>query len=177
MASKKDFSETLYEELKCYICESRLKAGKHRWYRCTQAHLVCQDCKEVKEKKNCSCSRFIPPEHIKVIEALLDVDKMKFKCENLARGCQESSDKENMISHQVECIQRLVKCPYVSCESKVPFLELLDHMKEKEDFGLEMTINFAIKNQFSTTNGQIVTSSSVVRFYPALIVNNEATLF
>ena len=98
--SEKDFSETFHEELKCYICESRLKAGKHRWYRCHYAHMICQDCKEVKGKKSCSCSRHIPSEYCKVIEALLNVDKMRFKCENLSSGCQEMLDKENMISHQ-----------------------------------------------------------------------------
>ena len=49
--AKQDFSQTLYEHLKCHICESRLRAGKHRWYRCTQAHMICQDCTVGKSKK------------------------------------------------------------------------------------------------------------------------------
>ena len=137
--SGKDLNETIYEKLKCYICESRLQAGKHHWYRCTQAHLICQDCREVKGKKNCSCTKFIPLQHCEFIEALLNVDKMQFKCENLARGCQESSDKESMIFHQIECIYRLVKCPRIVCESKVPFYQLLDHMKAKPDFAESYT--------------------------------------
>jgi len=125
-----DFGQTFYDTLKCHICESRLKAGKHRWYRCTQPHMICQDCKEVKEKNYCSCDYLISFEHCKVIESLLNVKAMKFKCENLARGCQESLDKENMICHQTECIYRLVKCPRIPCKSKVPFHELFDHMVE-----------------------------------------------
>ena len=129
--SGQDFSQTLYEKLECYICKSRLRAGKHHWYRCTEDHRICQDCREVEEKKNCSCTKFIPLKYCEVIEALLSLDKMQFKCENLSRGCQESSDKENMILHQTECIYRLVRCPCITCKSKAPapFHELLDHMK------------------------------------------------
>ena len=132
--SGKDLSQTLYEKLECYICESRLTAGKHHWYRCTLGHRICQDCREVKETKKCSCTKFIPLQYCDVIEALLSLDKMQFKCENLKRGCQESSDKENLILHQTECIYRLVKCPHIKCESKVSFHELLDHMKPKCSF-------------------------------------------
>ena len=129
--AKLDSSQILYEKLKCQICESRVKAGKHHWYRCTQGHRICQDCREVKETKKCSCTKFIPFQHCEVIEALLNEGKMEFKCENLTRGCNESSDEENMILHQTECIYRLVKCPRPSteCGLKVPFHELIDHMK------------------------------------------------
>merc|ERR1712062_283210 len=127
--AKQDFSQTFYEELKCQICGSRVKAGKHHWYKCAKYHLVCQDCKEVKGRTSCSCTRYIPNEYCKVIEALLNVDTMQFKCENLTRGCQENMEKEDMIFHQTECIYRLVKCPYPKCELEVPFHKLLEHMK------------------------------------------------
>jgi len=127
--AKQDFSQTFYEKLICYICESRLSAGKHHWYRCLQGHMICQDCREVKETKKCSCAKSIPLQYCQIIEALLNADKMQFKCENLTRGCQETKEKEDMILHQTECIYRLVKCPRVNCESKVPFHKLLVHMK------------------------------------------------
>ena len=148
--AKQDFSQTLYEHLKCHICESRLRAGKHRWYRCTQAHMICQDCREVKGKTNCSCTEFIPLEFCKVIEALLNQDKMQFKCENLARGCQESSDEENMIFHQIECIYRTVNCPDPVCRSQEPFYELLDHMKTKKKCRAKIEL-FGAKNDCSVT--------------------------
>ena len=129
--AKQDSSQMLYEKLKCYICESRLTAGKHHWYRCLQDHMICQDCREVKETKKCSCTKSITLQYCQVIEALLNTDKMRFKCENLLRGCQESSNKENMILHQIECIYRLVECPRIGCRSKVQFHGLLDHMKPK----------------------------------------------
>ena len=66
-------------------------------------------------------------------EAMLSSKKMRFKCENLSRGCQEMLDAENMIFHQSECIYRLVVCPNLTCRSKVPFHDLLNHMKT-EDF-------------------------------------------
>ena len=64
----------------------------------------------------------------------MNADKMQFKCGNHARGCQESSDKENIILHQSECIYRLVKCPRVMCGFEVPFHELREHMETKKCF-------------------------------------------
>ena len=131
-ADLQDFSQVFYEQLKCFICDNRLKAGKDRWYRCYTSHLVCQDCTEVQERKNCSCGKLIGNYYCKVIEAALKVDKMRFKCENLNRGCKKTSNKEDMIFHQTECIYRLVKCPRIDCKSSLIFHELMDHMKKCE---------------------------------------------
>ena len=115
-----EFSNVLHEELNCFICDNGVIAGKLHWYKCVQGHMVCQDCKEVKDKKKCSCNKsFIPGGHCKMTEALLKVDKMRFKCENLTRGCQETMNEENMIFHQTECIYRLVNCPR-GCKPEVP---------------------------------------------------------
>ena len=131
--AKSDFSNVLHEELKCFICENGVIAGKHRWYKCVKAHMVCQDCKEVKGKKKCSCDKPFVEGHCRMTESLLNLDKMQFKCKNLRRGCQEKLEKESMIFHQTECIYRLVKCPYKGCGSQVPFHELLEHMKMKKE--------------------------------------------
>ena len=61
--------------------------------------------------------------------------------------------------------QRLVKCPYVSCESKVPFLELLDHMKGKKECSEETIDNFAIKTEIQSKNTRSI----------ALVVKDKAT--
>ena len=136
--AKQDLNEILIEQLKCYICKSGVKVGKHRWYRCTQLHLICQDCKEGKEAHAvnlfCSppCKKKISLEYCKMTEALLNAEKMRFNCENLLRGCQEMLEAENMIFHQSECIYRLVVCPNFKCRSRVLFHELLNHMKTEE---------------------------------------------
>ena len=136
--AKQDLNEILIEQLKCYICKSGLKAGKHRWYRCTQLHLICQDCKEGKEAFAANlfcdlpCKKKILLEHCKMTEALLNAENMLFNCENLLRGCQEKLDAENMIFHQSECIYRLVSCPNLTCQLKVPFHELLKHAEAKK---------------------------------------------
>ena len=131
MATGQDFSQILHEQLLCHICESGLKAGKHHWYRCTQGHMVCQDCKETL-KKNCSCKKPLLSEPCTLIKALLSANKMQFKCENHAEGCQKLLDKENMTFHHAECLFRIVQCPRIPCHSFVPFYLLLDHMKSQE---------------------------------------------
>ena len=136
--AKTDFCNVLHEELKCFICENGVIAGKHRWYKCMQGHMVCQDCKEVRGKNAWACSckfPFVQGGHCKMTESLLNLDKMQFKCENLSRGCQEKLEKESMIFHQTECIYRLVKCPGKDCkfEVSVLFHELIEHMKMKKE--------------------------------------------
>ena len=134
--AKPDFCNVLHEELKCFICENGVIVGKHRWYKCMQGHMVCQDCKEVKGMKECSCNKpFVQGGHCKMTESLLNVDKMQFKCENLSRGCGVELEKESMIFHQTECIFRLVKCPGKDCkfEVSVLFHELIEHMKMKKE--------------------------------------------
>mgnify|MGYP001501498874 CR=1 FL=1 len=123
-ADLQDFSQVFYEQLKCHICESRLNAGEDRWYQCNYFHWICHDC------KNRTCCRYsIGGDCCKLIEAALNVGTMRFKCENLSRGCKETSDKEGMIFHQTECINRLVYCP---CHAlMLQFHELIDHMMKQ----------------------------------------------
>ena len=134
---KKDLNEILIEQLKCYICKSGVKVGKHRWYRCPQQHMICQDCMNKRGSysvPSCDCRKKIHG-YCRIIEAMLSSEKMRFNCENQSRGCQEMLDtnnRENMIFHQSECIYRLVECPNLKCRSKVPFYDLLDHMKTEE---------------------------------------------
>ena len=40
--------------------------------------------------------------------------------------------EEAMLSHEKECICRLITCPRIDCKLKVPFHELLDHMRNNE---------------------------------------------
>ena len=132
MASN-DTSQVLYEELKCFICECGPKAGKSEWYQCLSQHQICQDCKtgDAKDLNKCPCGRFISSDHSRVMEKLLDLETTRFKCKNTNGGCGKFLAKDAMISHEVDCIYRLVNCPQPKCETKVPFRELIQHMKTK----------------------------------------------
>ena len=94
------FSQVFYEQLKCYICESHLNVREDRWYQCQAFHWICHGCKTVKGR--CSCGFSFGTNYCQLIKAALSVDTMRFKCENLSRGCKETSDKEGMIVHQSE---------------------------------------------------------------------------
>mgnify|MGYP001164330430 FL=1 len=151
MATGQDLSQILHEQLLCYICESGLKAGKYHWYRCTQGHIICQDCKEIKEKKNCSCKKSFVPQHCNVIEALLSANKMRFKCENFRRGCQNLLNKENMTFHHAECLYRLVQCPRIPRHSKAfQFFNGKDTISIPVKFEIETNSFFAVGKE---TNG------------------------
>ena len=152
--AKPDFSNVLHEELKCFICDNGAMAGKHHWYKCMEGHMICQDCKEVKEMKKCSCNKSFVKGHCKMTEALLKVDKMRFKCKNLIRGCQETMNEEDMIFHQSECIYRLVesprylsRCPYDDFEYS--FHKLIDDMKGRDEISeVEIEMSFQVKTSF-----------------------------
>ena len=128
----KDMSQVMYEKLKCQVCETGPTAGKSQWYQCLSHHQICQDCKTA-ELTKCPCGRFISSEHCSFSEELLKLTTMRFKCKNTKNGCKETLGEEAMISHQIDCIYRLVKCPRMACGTKVPFHELLEHMNQKSD--------------------------------------------
>ena len=129
MASVEISTKLFKERLKCKICESGLKAGKSRWFRCLKNHQVCEDCQTKNKKCPNPCGKPISEEHCEIIEDLLKAKSMRFSCSNESRGCQESSSEEAIINHEAECTYRLVKCPRINCDEKVPFRELLDHLK------------------------------------------------
>ena len=121
-----DVSQVIANQLKCYVCGCGPRAGKpHHWYKCFSSHQICENCKAVK----CKCGEAITKEKCKVIEALLKSKTMRFNCFNQIRGCRENSGEDAMIFHEQECIYRLVKCPKIDCELKVPFHKLSQHMK------------------------------------------------
>ena len=79
---------------------------------------------EGSEQMSIPCGRFISSEHSPMAEELLKLENTRFKCKNTKDGCREFLQKEAMISHEMGCIYRSVKCPHFNCESKVPFHEL-----------------------------------------------------
>ena len=148
MASK-DVSQVIATKLKCYLCGFGPRAGKlHRWYRChsSQCHQICENCAPSLMAKRCRCGKVISSGHCKLTQALLNLETMRFNCFNQSRGCQETSGEEAMILHEQECTYRLVECLAVTCEAKVPFHELAQHMKDNEDHGYS--------KQFSISKGK-----------------------
>ena len=127
----KDVSQVMYEKLKCQVCETGPTAGKSQWYRCLSHHQICQDCKTA-ELTKCPCGRMISSDHCSLNEELLKLTTMRFKCKNTKNGCKETLGEEAMISHQIDCIYRLVECPCIICKSKVPFFELLDQLDQRK---------------------------------------------
>ena len=129
-------SQVLHEELKCHICKCGPKAGKSEWYQCMSQHQICQDCKtgDAKDLIKCPCGRFISSDYNPVMEKLLDLETTRFKCKNTNCGCGEFLAKDAMISHEEECIYRLINCPNPNCETKVPFRELIQHMKTNKHY-------------------------------------------
>ena len=139
MASK-DTNQVLNEELKCFICDCGPKAGKSEWYQCLSHHQICQDCKtgDAKDLNKCPCGRFISTEHSPMTKKLLELETTRFKCKNTNGGCQELLEKEAMISHEVECVYRLVNCPSPACETKVPFHQLIQHMETNKHYSRKL---------------------------------------
>ena len=131
----KDWSQILNDRLVCKICKHGLRVQMYRWYHCQDYHQICKTCFNVLSqiKENCNCGKVVVNKHCETTEELLKSSTMKFKCTNLKRGCQEFLCEESMIAHQKECVYRQVFCPYGTCGSYLPFIGLIDHMKEKND--------------------------------------------
>ena len=129
-ASINEIIEIFDIHLLCYNCKSSPILGQTRWYRCISLHKICQDCKETKLKAKCLCNEDIIVEHCKLIQALLNTASMKFKCNNMTRGCDIVLNADGMPQHVSDCNFRLVECPKVSCKLKVAYNDLIQHMEE-----------------------------------------------
>ena len=130
-----DMNQVIENEVKCYSCGNGPRSGQScRWYKCLSFHSMCEYCMEqqlnVGNVGKCKCGEALSKNYCKMTEEL--VRSMRFQCANESRGCQEIMVEEAMISHEKECICRLITCPRIDCKLKVPFYELLDHMRNNE---------------------------------------------
>ena len=132
----REMNEILEEELRCHICSAFPKVGKFHWYKCLNSHNVCYHCKEKKEFKKCACFAMISDKHCKLISELLKAKSMRFYCENRNFGCREFLSGQAMICHEVECLYKQVKCPRFACDTRVAIHELLEHMKDNNEYVL-----------------------------------------
>ena len=127
----KEVFTNLEKHLQCQKCQRTPVVGQPRWYRCTRLHFICQECKENKRESKCACKEpIITSGHCPMIESLLCIKGMKFKCKNVIFGCPDAQDSEAIVAHESNCIYRLVKCPKVTCKVTVPLGKVLDHMVE-----------------------------------------------
>ena len=142
-----EMSQILNEKLICQRCGTRPRADRSVfWFNCTALNFPCKTCYDCKvqmwkERPNgqighgkqiCSCGQTISVVRCLIIEELLKLSSMRFKCSNEVRGCQEVEEKDEMIAHEQECVHRQVKCPKISCIEIVKFNDLIRHMKETE---------------------------------------------
>ena len=64
-------------------------------------------------------------------------NRLPAQCRFSDHGCTVELMKNDLDTHEKECLYRLVKCVDLACHEKVPFIKLLDHMSndhEREDF-------------------------------------------
>lgn len=168
-------SEVLLDHLKCVFCQTLVKAGKPRWYQCSAHHQICQDCREVSRKDNCTCGKLISENHCAMTEKLVKLI-IKIRCGNTSRGCQEVLTEEAMICHEKDCIYRLVQCPGLIW-TKVPFHELLQHMKKWEQIYKEFSMpkEMKIVHQFEMTETQFKDGGFI--FIPIHIIYEDKSFF
>ena len=130
MASFEDLNKTV-SEIFCLLCIGNPRPGKRQWYQCLNLHHVCQECKE---KKMCFCGEPISKEYCKIIEQLLSVKGLKFKCINTKNGCQEDFvENDALKEHESECIYRQVPCIAYWCDAEPAIHDLIKHYETKHN--------------------------------------------
>ena len=149
-----DIEKLIYKNfsLKCQRCKRFPRPGKHRWYNCSNAfvrHYYCQDCKDFPYFLLDDCL-YVPncgtpimwKTYCPIIEGLLKLDHLRFKCANEDRGCQKILDTGVLNEHEKKCIYRQVTCPFKNCASKVPFHALLEHMEKTGHFRVQYKFTY-----------------------------------
>ena len=99
-----NFSRVLHDHLICRICTRGIKAGKSRWFQCVEQHYICQDCK-TESIITCPCGQQMFNGHDPLIQELLRLKSMIFKCHSWRKGCKfQINGEEAMLSHEENCI-------------------------------------------------------------------------
>ena len=63
--------------------------------------------------------------------------RLPSQCKFSDHGCTIELMKTTLESHEKDCLYRMVRCADLACHEKIPFVGLLDHIKndhEREDF-------------------------------------------
>ena len=143
MATKKQKSpepkealDDIEEMIVCYLCESRAVPDQLRWYRCIQLHLVCQSCKSEYTIPICKCGGRILETPCGIINAILKNARKRSQCAHAYLGCQEIPDHQNKVQHELECIFRLVPCPFqaCNCQATIKFKDVMEHYLHHRSF-------------------------------------------
>ena len=114
-------------ELQCYLCKSvpsPFENGMNRYPCNDQHHLLCENCKE-----KCKCGSNVINNPSKLIIKLYE--DFPWYCGHFPNGCREIMLKEQLKSHEKNCIYKSVYCPLTSCGLKVPFNLLTEHIDTK----------------------------------------------
>ena len=124
------------EELVCQVCKGYPRPSEPKWYKCSENHRICQLCVESEKIGVCPCRGKISKNADEMTEALLKLKTTMFKCQH----CDEKFTKETFSRHEVECIMRLVPCPFIGsnmagptrqCHQRIPFQNVIQHYELK----------------------------------------------
>ena len=119
--------------LKCTHCFAIPRNGKI--YICSgdDMHNICTPCFDgLPEEKVCpkgQCMFEDPPQRNRDAEEMLARGDFDFKCKYAANGCPQEAKKKQIAAHEGKCVWRPVTCPCRTCDKKLPYKQVLEHIK------------------------------------------------
>jgi len=119
LAKHDNLTNKIREHLECPVCFDVPKTGPIPV--CTNGHFVCQTCK----RDLCPSCR-VKLQGGKSILASNLLNLIPHKC--VFEDCQDLFYLDRYESHLKICPHRLLKCPAVTCTTKVSFSKLIDHV-------------------------------------------------
>ena len=114
-------------ELQCYSCESvpsPFKNGMNRYPCNNEQHLLCENCNE-----KCKCGSSVNTNPSKFVNQIYE--DFPWYCGYFPNGCREILPKEQLGSHEKNCLYKPVYCPRISCSLKIPFIQFTTEHETK----------------------------------------------
>jgi len=128
IANKKiQFINKLKDKRECPVCYDIPRSGP--MFVCPNGHIVCSGCK----RDICPSCRA----HMGKVKSLLAetiIENIQHQCKYT--DCGEYFDLDRVEGHEEACAHRIVNCPEVLCEEKVPLSKLLGHLVGGTCFGV-----------------------------------------
>ena len=115
--------EEIVKKLLCFTCGSVPNPKEPGRNLCpSQNHPYCPKC--FPRAKCCKKQDGSPS---KIISSI--VENLPMYCKNFQHGSREILSESMEDGHEKNCVFRTINCPFLLCQTKIVFCQLLDHLK------------------------------------------------
>ena len=94
---------------------------------CPAGHIVCRPCKERVEDCH-TCRQPMPANMTNSVVGAL-IEQVQHSCKYNDQGCQVKMMLEDLVTHEKQCQEKIIECPYYECDKLVKLKDFDKHTR------------------------------------------------